>query len=133
MENGTLLSYGHSFHSDAPPTSRVARKSEITVTPLEAFENAVKLLKLPIEGVAGAAVEKIDGLFESYTIKLTKGCVADPTAKLVYINRNASLILTWRIETDFVSDWVMSYIDAASGNEVVGAVEHTNSATYEAL
>ncbi|KAJ0107480.1 extracellular elastinolytic metalloproteinase [Diaporthe amygdali] len=133
LENGTVLSYGHSFHSDASPTPKVARKSENTVTPLEAFENAVKLLNLPIEDGAGAAVEKIDGLFESYTIKLTKGCVADPTAKLVYVNRNASLILTWRIETDFGSDWLMSYIDAASGNEVVGAVEHTNGATYEAF
>lgn len=128
-----MLSFGHSFHSESPDTLKHARRDENTITPLTAFESAVKLLDLPISGVANAAAEKVDGAGESYTIKQVEGSVVDPTAKLVYVTKDTSLVRAWRIETDIGSKWLVSYIDAASGNEVTGVTEYTNTATYEAL
>lgn len=128
-----MLSFGHSFHPESPDALKNARRDESTVTPLAAFDSAVKLLSLPISGVANAVAEKVDGADESYTIKQVEGTVADPTAKLVYVTRDTSLVLAWRIETDIGSDWLVSYIDAASGEEVTGVTEYTNTATYEAL
>jgi extracellular elastinolytic metalloproteinase len=107
------------------------RRSESAVTPLAAFESAVRLLDLPITGVASAVAEKMDG--ESYAIKNAEGCVTDPTAKLVYVGKEDSLILAWRIETDVGSNWLVSYIDAVSGDEVTGVTEYKNNASYEAL
>lgn len=128
-----MLSFGHSFHVDSPGPLKTTRRDESTITPLAAFESAVKLLDLPIRGVAGAVAEQMDGAGESYTIKQGEGGVADPTAKLVYVTKEDSLTLAWRIETDTGSDWLVSYIDAASDNEVTGITEYTNTATYEAL
>lgn len=128
-----MLSFGHSFHSESPDTLKKSRRDESTISPLTAFESAVKLLDLPISGVANAVAEKVDGAGESYTIKQVEGSVADPTAKLVYVTKDTSLVRAWRIETDIGSNWLVSYIDAASGNKVTGVTEHTNTATYEAL
>lgn len=79
------------------------------------------------------AVEKMNGADESYTIKHAEGCVTDPTAKLVYVGKDASLVLAWRIETDIGSNWIVSYIDAVSGNEIIGVTENKYYASYEAL
>lgn len=128
-----MLSFGHSFHVDFSDPLKTARRDESTITPLAAFESAVELLDLPIRGVAGALAERVDGAGESYTIKQVEGSVADPMAKLVYVTKEDSLTLAWRIETDTGSDWLVSYINAASGNEVTGVTEYTNTATYEAL
>lgn len=128
-----MLSFGHSFHVDSPDPLKTATRDESTITPLAAFESAVKLLDLPIRDVAGALAERVDGTGESYTIKQVEGSVADPTAELVYVTKEDSLTLTWRIETDTGSNWLVSYINAASGNEVTGVTEYTNTATYEAL
>lgn len=128
-----MLSFGHSFHLNTPDPLKTARRDESTITPLAAFESAVKLLDLPIRGVAGAVAERVDRAGESYTIKQVEGSVADPTARLVYVTKEDSLTLAWRIETDTGSDWLVSYVDAASGNDVTGITEYTNTATYEAL
>lgn len=128
-----MLSFGHSFHVDSPGPLRTAGRDESTITPLAAFESAVELLDLPISGVANALAERVDGAGESYIIKQVEGSVADPTAKLVYVTKEDSLTLVWRVETDTRSDWLVSYINAASGNEVTGITEYTNTATYEAL
>lgn len=128
-----MLSFGHSFHLGSPDALKNARRDKDTTAPLSAFESAVNLLDLPISGVANAVAEKADGANESYTIKQVEGSVADPTAKLVYVTRDISLVLAWRIETDIGSNWLVSYIDAASGKEVTGVTEYTNTATYEAL
>lgn len=128
-----MLSFGHSFHVNSPDTLKTERRDESAITPLAAFESAVELLDLPISGVAGALAERVDGAGESYTIRQIEGSVADPTARLVYVTKKDLLTLAWRIETDTGLDWLVSYIDAASGNEVTGVTEYTNTATYEAL
>lgn len=131
LENGTVLSYGHSFVLKSPDPLEFTKRDQSTTTPLEAFESAVHLLELPITGVASAVAERVDG--ESYAIKHVEGCVTDPTAKLVYVDKEDSLVLAWRIETDIGSNWLVSYIDAVSGNEVTGVTEYKNNASYEAL
>lgn len=135
LENGTVLSLGHSFHSDSPGPLNSTKRDESGVTPLAAFEGAVELLDLPFSGVAIAVAERADGADESYRIKQVEGSGVDPTAKLVYVTKDAggSLTLAWRVETDTKSSWLVSYIDAASGNEVMGVTEYTNTASYEAL
>lgn len=111
---------------------KIVNRVESTITPLAAFESAVKLLDLPIRGISGAVAEKMEGPGESFTIKEVEGFVANPTAKLVYVSRDNSLVLAWRIETDIGSNWLISYVDAASGTKIAGVTEYTNMATYEA-
>lgn len=128
-----MLSFGHSFHMDSPTTLEIVRRVESTITPLVAFESAVKLLDLPISDIAGAVAEKVEGPSETWDIKQVEGFMANPTAKLVYVTRDSSTVLAWRIETDLGSSWIISYVDAASGNEITGVIEYTNTASYEAL
>lgn len=118
---------------ESPTPSKIVRRVESTITPLAAFESAVKLLDLPIRDIAGAVAEKVDGPSESYNIKQAEGFMASPTAKLVYVTRDSSIVLAWRIETDLGSNWLISYVDAASGNEITGVIDNTNTASYEAL
>lgn len=127
-----MLSLGHSFHMDSLSPVKIVNRVESTITPLAAFESAVKLLDLPIRGISGAVAEKMEGPGESFTIKEVEGFVANPTAKLVYVSRDNSLVLAWRIETDIGSNWLISYVDAASGTKIAGVTEYTNMATYEA-
>ncbi|KKY34064.1 putative extracellular elastinolytic metalloproteinase [Diaporthe ampelina] len=112
LENGTVLSFGHSFHADAAVPLKAVRRDGTTITPVAALESAVKLLDLPIKGIAGAVVEKVDGVGDTYIIKHVEGSVPNPTAKLVYL---------------------ISYIDAAAGSEVAGVTKYTNMASYEAF
>lgn len=123
---------GHSFHTGSPAALKTARRAESTITPLAAFKTVVRLLDLPIRDVASAVAERADGTGESYTIKQVEGFMANPTAKLVYVTKETSLVLAWRIETDIGSNWFISYVDAASGNEITGVTEYANTASYEA-
>lgn len=59
--------------------------------------------------------------------------MVDPTAKLVYVTKDGSLVLAWKVETDMKSKWLVSYMNAASSNEVTGVTEYRNTASYEAL
>ncbi|KAG6353737.1 hypothetical protein INS49_005446 [Diaporthe citri] len=124
LENGTVLSFGHSFHMDSLTPLQIVRRAESTITPLAAFESAVKLLDL---------IAEVEGPGESYTIKQVEGFVASPTAKLVYVTRDSEVDLAWRIETDIGSNWLISYVDAASGNEIAGVIDYTNTASCEAF
>lgn len=128
-----MLSFGHSFLSDAAVLLITARMDKTTIDSLAAFESAVQFLDLPIKGLAGASTESVDGAGDSYIIKHVEGSVASPTAKLVYVNKDDSLVLAWRIETDLGSNWLVSYVDAVSGSELAGVTEYTNTASYEAL
>lgn len=116
----------------SPAALKTARRAESTITPLAAFKTVVRLLDLPIRDVANAVAERADGTGESYTIKQVEGFVANPTAKLVYVTKDTSLVLAWKIETDIGSNWFISYVDAASGNEITGVTEYANTASYEA-
>lgn len=66
----------------------------------------------------------------------TTGAVSDPKANLVYLQKSSDkdLTLTWRVETDVMDNWLLTYVDAASTKEVHGVVDYVSdiaSATYQ--
>ncbi|KAM0335572.1 hypothetical protein ACHAQA_000620 [Verticillium albo-atrum] len=99
--------------------------------PLVAFRNAVELLDLPISGISKATAEPTDEA-GTYVIRGTEGSVSDPKAKLVYVQHAGSALLTWRVETNIDSNWLLTYIDAATGTTIAGVFDYTNTASYEA-
>jgi extracellular elastinolytic metalloproteinase len=71
---------------------------------------------------------------ETYVFHGTSGAVKDPEAKLVYfVKPDGGLALTWRVETDIYSNWLLSYVDAATGETIHGVVDWSADATYEVL
>lgn len=84
-------------------------------------------------GVTGeASAEAIEGV-EAYTLKGTSGAEKDPEARLVYfVKPDSTLGLTWRVETDIMDNWLLSYVDAANTAEVHGVVDYVaEAATYQ--
>lgn len=70
---------------------------------------------------------------EKYTLKGTSGAVSEPEARLVYLRKkDGSLKLTWRVETDVMDNWLLSYVDATSTDVVHGVVDYVSDlATYQ--
>jgi len=94
-----------------------------------ALGGAAKVLQLPVTGDATA--EKVDGE-EKYTLKGTSGAVSDPEARLMYFAKeDGSLALTWRVETDVDSNWLLSYVDAQNNDLVHGVVDYVAHATFQ--
>jgi extracellular elastinolytic metalloproteinase len=89
------------------------------------------MLQLPVDA-ARASAEPKEGT-EEYTFKGTSGAVSDPTAKLVYlVKADGTLALTWRVETDIVDNWLLSYVDADSNAEIHAVVDYVSDlATYK--
>jgi extracellular elastinolytic metalloproteinase len=98
--------------------------------PVAALKGTKDTLQLPIT-VEGAS-SKSAGEKESYVFKGVSGTVSDPKAKLVYfVKEDKSLALTWRVETDIDSNWLLTYIDAKSGKEIHGVVDYVAEADYQ--
>lgn len=96
--------------------------------PTQALAGATKVLELPVTGEASA--EAADGT-EVYTLKGTSGAQKDPEARLVYfVKSDGSLALTWRVETDVLDNWLLSYVDANTNEEIHGVVDYVAEATY---
>lgn len=70
---------------------------------------------------------------ENYTFKGTDGAVSDPKAKLVYlIKPDETLALAWRVETDVMDNWLLTYIDATTNEKIFGVVDYVaDLATYK--
>lgn len=69
---------------------------------------------------------------DTFAIKGTSGSVNEPEARLVYLQTaEGKLALTWRVETDILSNWLLSYVDAKSGQQVHAVVDYSADATYE--
>jgi extracellular elastinolytic metalloproteinase len=66
-------------------------------------------------------------------LKGTSGAVSDPEAKLVYlVKEDGTLVLTWRVETDIMDNWLLTYVDAATSQEVHAVVDYVaDIATYQ--
>jgi extracellular elastinolytic metalloproteinase len=90
-------------------------------------------LELPV-AANGASAEAKEGT-EVYAIKGTSGAVSDPEARLVYLVRpDGNLVLTWRVETDIMDNWLLTYVDAVSNQAVYGVVDYVSDlATYKVL
>jgi extracellular elastinolytic metalloproteinase len=91
---------------------------------------ANSLLELSIKA-DDVSAEATEGK-ETFTLKGTSGAVKDPEAKLVYlVKADGSLALTWRVETDIMSNWLLTYVDAATNKEIHGVVDYSADATYQ--
>lgn len=103
--------------------------------PSRALKRAVNVLQLPIDSDQATSEPKAGK--ETFAIKNTSGAAKEPEARLVYLQKaDGSLVLTWRVETDILDNWLLSYIDAKSADQVHGVVDYvadadTKHATYE--
>lgn len=97
---------------------------------MDALKAATDILQLPVKAEQASA-ETAEGK-ESFTLKGTSGAVKDPQAKLMYlVKADGTLALTWRVETDILSNWLLTYVDAASNAEVHGVVDYSADAVYQ--
>ncbi len=123
-----MFSYGNSFYTGEVPADSPLKKRD-SLDPIKALEGATKALQLPVTGQASA--EALDRI-ETYSLKGTSGVEEDPEARLVYlIKPDGTLALTWRVETDVLDDWLLSYVDASTNEEIHGVVNYVADATYE--
>ncbi|KAL7806686.1 fungalysin metallopeptidase [Trichoderma aethiopicum] len=128
--NGRVFSHGNSFFSGKLPAENPLTKRAFS-QPTEALKGAVDILGLPVKA-DGATAEPQQGT-EKYVLKGTSGAVSDPEARLVYlVKADGTLSLTWRVETDVVDNWLLTYVDAATNREVHGVVDYVaDFATFE--
>ncbi|KAF9880551.1 extracellular elastinolytic metalloproteinase [Colletotrichum karsti] len=123
-KDGKVFSFGNNFFSGEIPEASPLNKREFK-DPVSALNGAKDVLQLPVES-ADASAEAKEGK-EIYAIKGTSGAVADPEAKLVYLVKgDGKLALTWRVETDIVDNWLLTYVDAETSGEVHGVVDYVS-------
>ncbi|KAK6846422.1 extracellular metalloproteinase MEP [Apiospora arundinis] len=128
-KDGTVFSYSNNFFTGEVPAESPLMKRAFS-EPTVALTGATKILDLGMSGEASA--EAHPDAKETYTLKGTSGAVKDPEAKLMYIVKaDGTLALTWRVETDIMDNWLLSYVDAATNNEVHGVVDYVAEATYQ--
>ncbi|KAL6408847.1 prepro-neutral protease [Ilyonectria robusta] len=126
--DGTVFSYGNSFYTGKLPSPFAKRDVS---DPVDALKGAVDVLALPVDTADATAKPKDDS--EHYTFTGTDGTVSAPEAKLVYLVKpDSSLVLTWRVETDVMDNWLLTYIDASTNEKVFGVVDYVaDLATYQ--
>ncbi|KAI5859245.1 elastinolytic metallo proteinase Mep [Durotheca rogersii] len=125
--DGSVFSYGNSFFTGAIPAENPLGKRDFS-DPAQALSGATKLLELPVSGEATA--EAAEGT-ENYVLKGTSGAQKDPEARLVYFAKpDGSLALTWRVETDILDNWLLSYVDASTNEEIHAVVDYVAEASY---
>lgn len=115
-----------------PAESPLAKRA--LTDPVDALKEAIKILGLPIKAGPEAAVKSSLVDTEAYTITGTTGAVSEPKVHLTYFqNGSDELTLTWRVETDVSKNWLLSYVDATTGQKVHGVVDYVNdlSATFQ--
>ncbi len=122
-----MFSYGNSFYSGTLPADNPLIK-RAQVDPVVALKGASSTLQLPVD--AKAAVAQPEPEIEHYTIKGSSGALSDPKARLVYFQKGDSLVLTWRVETDIGDNWILSYVDAVTPEQVFGVVDYVAEASY---
>lgn len=125
--DGKVFSFGNSFFMGNTPSGNLDKRAN--VDPTSALKSAVSTLGLPI-GTNNAKSESKEGP-ETFRIRGTIGAAKEPEARLVYLQTDDSLTLTWRVETDIVSNWLLTYVDAQTGEQVHGVVDYSADATYE--
>jgi extracellular elastinolytic metalloproteinase len=50
---------------------------------------------------------------------------------LVYVISQGKLALTWRVETDVLSNWLLTYVDVEDGSQVHAVVDYSADASYQ--
>ncbi|KAI0602059.1 Fungalysin metallopeptidase-domain-containing protein [Biscogniauxia sp. FL1348] len=126
--DGSVFSYGNSFFKGAIPEQSPLQKRDFTDA-AKALSGAASILELPVTGEATA--EAMEGT-ETYVLKGTSGAQKDPEARLVYLVKpDGELALTWRVETDILDNWLLSYVDAETNEAIHGVVDWVAEATYK--
>jgi extracellular elastinolytic metalloproteinase len=126
--DGSIFSYGSSFFTGSIPSNPLTKRD--FSDPVDALKTATNMLSLPIQAEKAKA-ESAEGK-ETFTFKGTSGAVKDPKAKLVYlVKEDQTLALTWRVETDIMSNWLLTYVDAATNSEVHAVVDYSADAVYQ--
>ncbi|KAL5113149.1 ammonium transporter [Pleosporales sp. CAS-2024a] len=126
--DGTIFSFGNSFYGGEMPAAPSKSKRD-TIEPVVAFQSAVNVLNLPVQA-ASATSEPKEGE-NTFAIKQSEGTVSEPEARLVYVQTDGKLALTWRVETDVLSNWLLTYVDAIDGSQVHAVVDYSADASYE--
>ena len=97
---------------------------------MRALKGAARKLQLPVTAEAASATPS--GEKETYVIQGTSGTVTEPEARLVYFQTpGGNLVLTWRVETDILNNWLLSYVDADAPETVLGVVDYVADAQYQ--
>lgn len=124
-----VFSFGNSFYKgDIPAAPSKSRRD--AMEPADALKAAINVLSLPI-AADSAKSEAKDGK-DVFAIKDTSGTVSEPEARLVYVQTSeGKLALAWRIETDILSNWLLTYVDAKDGKQIHGVVDYSADATYK--
>lgn len=124
--DGSVFSFGNSFYKgDAPP----ARRKRDAVEPVSALKAAINTLQLPVSADKAKAEPKGDDVF---ALKQTSGTLKEPEGRLVYVQTaDDKLRLSWRIETDIGTNWLLTYVDAENGEKIHHVVDYSADATYE--
>jgi len=124
--DGEVFSFGNSFYKGDAPS---ALRKRDAVEPVTALKTAVNTLQLPVEADQATAESKGDDVF---ALKQTSGTVSEPEARLVYVQTaEGNLALSWRVETDVSSNWLLTYVDAEDGEKIHHVVDYAADATYE--
>ncbi|KAE8151516.1 extracellular metallo proteinase MEP [Aspergillus avenaceus] len=130
-KDGKIFSYGNSFFTGKIPESNPLDKRDSTDA-VTALRGASTSLELPIttEEVTTETTEAENQ--QSFTFKGVSGTVSDPNARLVYLAKaDGTLALTWRVETDIDSNWLLTYVDASTGKDIHGVVDYVAEADYQ--
>ncbi|KAF2656310.1 extracellular metallo proteinase MEP, partial [Lophiostoma macrostomum CBS 122681] len=129
-KNGEVFSYGNSFYTGAVPASRLRKRDMID--PSDALKGAIEVLGLPLTPADSATAQATEGSDEAYSISDVDGMPGDPQTKLVYIqSADGKLVPTWRVETDLLDNWLLTYVDVTDGSQIHGLVNYRADATYQ--
>ncbi|KAI0003536.1 elastinolytic metallo proteinase Mep [Xylariaceae sp. FL0662B] len=127
--DGSVFSYGNSFFTGVIPEENPLAKRDFSDA-TQALSGATKILQLPVTGKASA--EAMTQGTETYVLKGTSGAMKDPEARLVYfVKSDGNIALTWRVETDILDNWLLSYVDATTNEQVHGVVDYVAEASYQ--
>jgi extracellular elastinolytic metalloproteinase len=127
--DGTIFSFGNSFFSGDIPAAPSKTKRD-HIEPLAAFKSAVSVLDLPVS--AASATSEPKEAADTFAIKQSSGTVSEPEARLVYVQTSkGKLALTWRVETDVLSNWLLTYVDALDGSQVHAVVDYSADESYQ--
>lgn len=127
--DGSVFSFGNSFFSgDIPAAPSKSKRDQME--PVAALKSAISILDLPVSAASATAEPKEAA--DTYALKQTTGAVSEPEARLVYvITAENQLALTWRVETDVMSNWLLTYVDASDGSQVHAVVDYSADASYQ--
>ncbi|KAM5431755.1 ammonium transporter [Microsporum ferrugineum] len=126
--DGKVFTFGNSFYQGEMPKTNPMVKRDYS-DPVKALHGAIKTLKIPVKPESAKAMPMDE--VETFKFEGTSGALSEPKAKLVYIQKDGNLHLTWRVETDVGDNWLLSYVDSKESETVHNVVDYVASADYK--